>query len=151
MTCPNCDTFAKRLEEAEKKIERLKAEGYACGRLNEHEGLLIGGCGLHVDRESSYRCSDCTASFHRDCIRQHFETDAMIKARREVREEIMTYKATISKQQETIKKMREYAQHKTLCTIHLSGSGGLHGIDWSKRLPCNCGLEEALSNEKEEV
>jgi hypothetical protein len=50
----------------------LSAEGYACGRLEKIGGIFKGGCGAHVEREESYRCVDCTASFHRDCIRKHF-------------------------------------------------------------------------------
>lgn len=36
--------------------------------------LLKGGCGKWIPIMDSYRCTDCTASFHRDCARKHFKS-----------------------------------------------------------------------------
>ncbi len=58
------------------------AEGFKCGELEGHE-RFVGGCGQFVSFEDSYRCADCTASFHRKCLRTHFsksdETQKQIK------------------------------------------------------------------------
>lgn len=59
------------------KIEELSAEGYLCGRIEQINGVFKGGCGENVNREESYRCADCTASFHRECIRKHFKEEAL--------------------------------------------------------------------------
>lgn len=76
------------VEKLERRVLELSAEGYACGRIEEVNGIFTGGCGKHVDREESYRCSDCTASFHRDCLRKHFKDD-QDKALREARREAL--------------------------------------------------------------
>lgn len=44
---------------------------YQCGRIYGHP-MFRGGCGKPVSFEESYRCCDCTASFHRECLRRHF-------------------------------------------------------------------------------
>lgn len=50
---------------------------YACGLLYG-KPLFQGGCGKPVEFEEAYRCYDCTASFHRDCIREHFHRSQTI-------------------------------------------------------------------------
>lgn len=44
---------------------------------------LRGGCAKEVSAFAAYRCVDCTASFHRDCMREHLkdetEKDALIR------------------------------------------------------------------------
>ena len=54
-------------------LEECTATGYACGRLQDFVGVFLGGCGQHVNLEASYRCVDCMASFHRECLRKHFK------------------------------------------------------------------------------
>ena len=51
--------------------EEAMADGFLCGHI---AGLprFEGGCGEKVLKQEAYRCADCTASFHRDCIRKHF-------------------------------------------------------------------------------
>ena len=44
----------------------------ACGRLEGYEKIFIGGCGKWVDILQAYRCTDCTAPFHRKCAQKHF-------------------------------------------------------------------------------
>lgn len=48
---------------------------FVCGDLKTDGKIesFIGGCGKPVKESDSYRCADCTASFHRDCIRKHFK------------------------------------------------------------------------------
>jgi DNA-directed RNA polymerase subunit RPC12/RpoP len=60
-------------ERLHKIVDEALADGYACGRIY---GLPIfeGGCGEKVLKHESYRCADCMASFHRDCIRKHFKS-----------------------------------------------------------------------------
>lgn len=49
---------------------------FLCGMLEENNGIPFkGGCGKEVSIFDSYRCADCTASFHRDCIREHFNNE----------------------------------------------------------------------------
>lgn len=62
------------VKELTERVSQLEAEGYACGKLQTIDGVFSGGCGQHVDREEAYRCCDCTASFHRKCIRKHFKS-----------------------------------------------------------------------------
>lgn len=45
--------------------------------------VCIGGCGESLPLEEAFRCADCLAWFHRDCINQHFELDAYVKALRD--------------------------------------------------------------------
>lgn len=55
--------------------------GFLCGKLEElKDKTFSGGCGKFVPifgsaNESAYRCVDCTASFHRNCLRKHFKKD----------------------------------------------------------------------------
>lgn len=52
----------------------LKNIFFICGLIEENNGqLFIGGCGKDVSAWDSYRCADCTAMFHRECIRKHFK------------------------------------------------------------------------------
>lgn len=64
-----------RIRELEGKLEKWECDGmeggYACGKTEQ--GQMVGGCGEHVSFKDSYRCADCTASFHRDCIQKHFD------------------------------------------------------------------------------
>lgn len=72
------ENLARKIDElssTKREVERLSATGYACGAI-EGVGVFKGGCGLNVNIENSYRCSDCSASFHRDCIRKHFSSHA---------------------------------------------------------------------------
>ena len=57
-----------------KLAEEANVDGYLCGRI---AGLPLfkGGCGKKVLKHEAYRCADCTASFHRDCIRKHFKSE----------------------------------------------------------------------------
>lgn len=42
---------------------------------------MLGGCGNKIaSSREIYRCADCDAVFHRDCIRKHFELDINISA-----------------------------------------------------------------------
>lgn len=53
--------------------------GFLCGRIEENKGkVFIGGCNQYVDFMDSYRCTDCTASFHRDCARKHFKNESSL-------------------------------------------------------------------------
>lgn len=55
-----------------------KEVGWECGGLI-HKGdhlNFIGGCKQKVKFDEAYRCRDCTASFHRDCLQRHFSSDA---------------------------------------------------------------------------
>ena len=67
----------ERLRDENERLNKIAdealADGYACGRIY---GLPIfeGGCGKKVLKHESYRCADCMASFHRDCIRKHFKS-----------------------------------------------------------------------------
>jgi len=65
--------------------DEIKAPGYVCGFLYGMSAPHVGGCGKEVLQHESYRCADCTASFHRACINEHFEADAYIKALRDER------------------------------------------------------------------
>ncbi len=50
-----------------------KEEGFfVCGALEEQDEIFIGGCGQIIEHDEDYRCADCTASFHHNCIRTHF-------------------------------------------------------------------------------
>jgi hypothetical protein len=57
----------------------------ACGLLDGMNEPFVGGCGKEVLPKEAYRCSDCTAVFHRKCINEHFELDAYVKALRDER------------------------------------------------------------------
>jgi hypothetical protein len=59
------------------EVPQTALPSYQCGRLYG-KPLFEGGCGKPVSFEESYRCYDCTASFHRDCIREHFHRSEQI-------------------------------------------------------------------------
>src|SRR4051812_17798740 len=53
----------------------LKAITLICGAAID-DGTIVhlkGGCGKEVNAYDAYRCVDCTASFHRDCMREHLK------------------------------------------------------------------------------
>lgn len=67
--------FIKKVSEHEREEgkKEMFGGGFLCGRLEEFPGkTFVGGCGEHVSFMDSYRCADCTASFHRNCLRLHF-------------------------------------------------------------------------------
>lgn len=66
-----------RTKEIVKLIESSNF-GFICGRLEE-KPKFKGGCGQPVKFMESYRCADCTASFHRDCIHEHFKSPLAIQ------------------------------------------------------------------------
>jgi hypothetical protein len=52
----------------------LRSIFFICGAIEKNNGnLFTGGCGKEVSAWEGYRCSDCTATFHRNCIRKHFD------------------------------------------------------------------------------
>lgn len=48
-------------------------DGFICGLLHGQAGPFVGGCKSRIRFMDAYRCVDCTASFHRDCLRKHFQ------------------------------------------------------------------------------
>ncbi len=66
----------ERLKNADELNAELEADGYVCGALVQNNGNIFkGGCGENVPIHDSYRCADCTASFHRECIQKHFKNE----------------------------------------------------------------------------
>lgn len=60
-------------EEEEFMDEFISKVGWICGAIREMNGkLFIGGCGKEVKIKDAYRCTDCTAPFHRKCAKKHF-------------------------------------------------------------------------------
>lgn len=57
--------------------EVLRAINLICGAAVDNGKFvhLKGGCGKEVNAHDAYRCVDCTASFHRDCMRQHLKDE----------------------------------------------------------------------------
>lgn len=68
------------------------------------EGDKVGGCDNQVSILEGFRCADCLAWFHRDCINEHFELDAYVKKLRELREQgaIDDWKKEIATTQATL-------------------------------------------------
>ena len=77
-------------------VQVLDEIQFCCGKA-EHNGKiesLIGGCGKDVSAWESYRCSDCAATFHRDCLINHLKDETekdgrvffLTKERNEARE-----------------------------------------------------------------
>jgi hypothetical protein len=42
-----------------------------CGQSSGPAGKYVGGCGDGVDEGEVFRCIDCCAPFHRECLREH--------------------------------------------------------------------------------
>jgi len=68
---------AQDLISYERGREDIAKIEFICGGLeknikNNELSLFRGGCGNGVKMMESYRCADCTASFHRKCIKKHF-------------------------------------------------------------------------------
>lgn len=67
-----------RIHELERQADAemaqvLGSDGFLCGLLHGQAGPFVGGCKSHIRFLDAYRCVDCTASFHRDCLRKHFQ------------------------------------------------------------------------------
>lgn len=57
----------------EEKVKNIKCK---CGVYMNEDGTettMIGGCGELMLSLESYRCTDCTVQFHRNCAREHFK------------------------------------------------------------------------------
>lgn len=65
-------------------VRALRAT-HSCGTVDS--GSVVGGCGKEVLTTDGFRCADCLAWFHRDCINEHFKLDAYVKKLRELREQ----------------------------------------------------------------
>lgn len=65
-------------------VRALRAT-HSCGAVDG--GSVVGGCGKEVLTADGFRCADCLAWFHRDCINEHFKLDAYVKKLRELREQ----------------------------------------------------------------
>lgn len=58
-----------------RKIPHAVAPIRLCGKVEGDFSLKYkGGCMETVDMEEGFRCADCCAYFHRDCIKEHFKT-----------------------------------------------------------------------------
>lgn len=66
-------------------VKALRAESHACGIVNGNTS--VGGCCNPVVLREGFRCADCLAWFHRNCINEHFTLDAYVKKLRELREQ----------------------------------------------------------------
>lgn len=64
---------------------RVLRATHSCGAVEGN--TVVGGCGSHVLVVDGFRCADCLAWFHRDCINEHFKLDAYVKKLRELREQ----------------------------------------------------------------
>lgn len=52
----------------------LKEVGWICGAIEEMKGkIFVGGCGKTVKIKDAFKCTDCTAPFHRKCAIKHFK------------------------------------------------------------------------------
>lgn len=55
---------------------------FLCGVFDKPESIAEGGCGNAVNVLEGYRCGDCTAYFHRDCLRKHFNQESVEEIRK---------------------------------------------------------------------
>lgn len=116
-TCPIClRSRVAQLEQERDKlkmdIETINAPSFLCGLIYGNKQPFVGGCGKPVLQHESYRCSDCTASFHRECINEHFELDAYVKGLRElnVSGAINDWKESLAKAEAERDSLREALQ-----------------------------------------
>lgn len=69
------ELLRSQLAVAQRQLSSLTGgDGFCCGAV-EGVGIFKGGCGENVNFYDAYRCADCTASFHRGCIRKHFRAE----------------------------------------------------------------------------
>ena len=92
---------------AQAKIDELnvKLELYKSIKCGDNDS--IGGCGKEIRILDAYRCADCGAYFHKDCLREHCETSSYITAIRQNKELIDGWKKDVAEAKQQLQSANE--------------------------------------------